>query len=271
VRVTTFNVRYDEPADGPHAWPHRRDVAIATLRALDSDLIGLQEPTPSQWDDIVAGLPDYSPFGVFRDEWGEAEARGGFFRSARFEPRDGDLFWLSDTPHVAHSVTWPNDWGPRSCAWVRLRDRLQAHELVFASTHLDTHADSWLPSARLLHRELDWIAGDTAIVLVGDFNCLAGSNAHRYLLDEAGFRDAWYEAGHSDERVVTFHGFSGAMKLTPDRASLLAGTNERIDWILIRGRLTCSDADVDYRRAGGVLPSDHYPVTVRLEWTETGK
>lgn len=34
------------------------------------------------------------------------------------------ILWRSDTPSVANSVSWPNDWGPRACGWVKLQDRL---------------------------------------------------------------------------------------------------------------------------------------------------
>ena len=62
--VMTFNIRYDEEADGRLSWRHRRDLALATIRAHDPDLLGLQEPTVSQWADIAAVLPGWLPFGI---------------------------------------------------------------------------------------------------------------------------------------------------------------------------------------------------------------
>jgi len=274
LSAMTFNVRYDEPADGSQAWPHRRELVIATIRSHDPDLIGLQEPTASQFEEIAAGLAEYTAFGLFTDEWSGVEPHGGFFRTERFELRASGLFWLSETPEIAHSVSWDNDWGPRACGWVRLRDRLTDRELVFASTHVDTNAGSWLPSAQALHRELaagadERTADDPAIVLVGDFNCPAGSDAHRYLLSDGRYRDAWLEAGRADDGEVTYHGFTGATRLT-DRAAYppdaFAFHNYRIDWILVRGGLTSTAADIDVRREDDVMPSDHYPVMAVLEW-----
>jgi endonuclease/exonuclease/phosphatase family metal-dependent hydrolase len=260
IRALTFNVRYDEPADGPNAWPHRRDLAIETILALVPDVIGLQEPTESQWNEIAAALGGYAPFGLFRDEWGIVEPRGGFFRRERFEELDSAIFWLSDTPTVPHSISWANDFGPRSCAWTRLRDRAAGRDVVFASTHFDTNAASWLPSAEVLSRELDRVADSAPIVVAGDFNCPAGSEAHRFLIDAAGFRDSWYAAGHADEDVVTYHGFTGTRRLSPAfPPEALRHGNYRVDWILIRG-LACNAADIDCRRAGHLFPSDHYPV-----------
>jgi endonuclease/exonuclease/phosphatase family metal-dependent hydrolase len=272
LSAMTFNVRYDEPADGSQAWSHRRELVIETIRSHDPDLIGLQEPTASQFDEIAAGLVEYTAFGLHTDEWGGVEPHGGFFRAERFELRASGLFWLSETPDIAHSVSWDNDWGPRACGWVRLRDRLTDRELVFASTHVDTNAGSWLPSAQVLHRELALVAGHRAIVLVGDFNCPAGTDAYRCLLSDGHYRDAWLEGGRADDDEVTYHGFTGATRLT-DRAAYPADAfalhNYRIDWILVRGELTCMAADIDIGREEDVMPSDHYPVVASLEWSDS--
>ncbi len=140
-------------------------------------------------------------------------------------------------------------------------------ELVFASTHVDTNAGSWLPSAKVLHQELDRIAGKADVVLVGDFNCAAGGDAHQYLLTTAGFRDAWREAGNSDDGIVTYHGFTGATRLQHGEypADAAAHGNYRIDWILVRGQVISTAAEIDYRRDGDLLPSDHYPLLADLD------
>jgi endonuclease/exonuclease/phosphatase family metal-dependent hydrolase len=269
LRAMTFNIRYDEPADGRHAWPHRRELVIGTMRAQAPDLIGVQEASADQFAELAANLDGYTAFGLHRDEWGGVESYGGFVRTDRFDIVSDGLFWLSDTPEVAHSITWPNDWGARACGWIRLHDRASERELVFASTHVDTNAGSWLPSAQVLQRELARIANDDPVVLVGDFNCAAHGDAHRYLTAH-GFHDAWLEAGRRDEGRLTYHGFTGAVRL--DQASDLPAEailhhNYRIDWILVRGDLTCSEATIDLRRDGDLLPSDHYPVVATCEWS----
>lgn len=263
LTVVTFNIRYDDGADGPHAWRHRRAQVRQTIVDRDPDLLGLQEPMPNQWDDLTAALPALSPFPSADDD--ERESVGGFFRTSRFDERGGGQFWLSETPAVPHSISWPNDYGARLCRWTRLRDRLAQRDLVFACTHFDTNVLSSLPAAKVLHAELDAVAGATPIVVVGDFNCAAGSGAHRYLRNEAGYRDGWTEAGHTDEGVVTFNGFAAGTDV-PDDVALEHG-NYRIDWILMRGPLACTLADIDVRQQGGMPPSDHYPVIATIEWS----
>jgi endonuclease/exonuclease/phosphatase family metal-dependent hydrolase len=277
----TFNIRYDEVSDGRHVWRNRRDLAIAAIRSHDPDLLGLQEPTESQWEDLAAALPGWSRFGEPEVEESDSEPQGGFFRTTRFRVRDRGLFWLSDTPSVPNSVSWDNDWGARACGWVRLHDRRAHRELVFACTHFDTNAGAWLPSATVLHAELDKVADALPVVVVGDFNCAAGSEAHRYLLGEGGYRDAWSDAGNPDDGVLTFNGFTPRTRLADDHGALQQSSqppfgrnpphtrvnrNYRIDWILIRGPVTAVSAVIDYRHADGLLPSDHWPVVVRLQY-----
>ena len=284
----TFNVRFDSVEDGVNSWPHRREQVLEIIRSHDPDLISLQEPDASQWADICTHLTGYSQFGVFDDDSGTIEPHGGLFRSSRFDGRNQGVFWLSETPSIPHSVSWEHDWEPRAAGWARLRDRETDRELVFAGTHFDTNARAWLPSAHVLHRELDAIAHGAPIIVAGDFNCAAGSEVHGYLLDHAGFRDVWYEAGYSDTGVLTFHGFTNRRHLPADPAArdqwlraitggidklahygphVLAHENCRIDWILTRGALRAAEARIDYATDRRTPPSDHYPVIGLLEWT----
>jgi endonuclease/exonuclease/phosphatase family metal-dependent hydrolase len=249
--------------------------------------MGLQEPTAAKFGEVATTLPGHSPFGRATTAGGDARHdHCGFVRTSRFAVRDTGLFWLSETPDVSGSESWGNDWGPRACGWVRLHDLAADRELIFGCTHLDTNADSWLPSARVLHAELDKAARGSPVVLVGDFNCAAGSEAHAYLCGAAGYRDAWTDAGHADAGVVTFHGFTPTTCLpeAPEGDEWLTGGNEkfahypphvraygncRIDWILIRGPLVGTAATIDCRITGeGLMPSDHYPVIASIDWQE---
>jgi endonuclease/exonuclease/phosphatase family metal-dependent hydrolase len=259
LTVMTFNVRYDEDSDA-HRWAARREAAIATVREHGPDLLAVQEATDEPWSDLAAALSQWSSF----------EA-AGFFRTDRFDREASGVFPLTDD-------------GARTCAWVRLRDREFDRELVFASTHFSTDADAWLPSAMALRAQLDTVAAGAPVIVGGDFNCAAGSDAHTYL-QRAGYRDTWTEAGLTDAGVLTFHGFTPLTRLPEDPVQLDAWLNAtsacdgfghypahvhafgnyRIDWILVRGALACSSASID-SRPRNPQPSDHYPVisTIRL-------
>jgi len=261
LTVMTFNIRYDDGSDGPLGWRPRRAGVIATIRAHRPDLLAVQEPMEAQAQDIAAAMPGWTMFGPAGDEWDDLDPPRGFYRADRFDARDSGVFWLSDTPSMPRSVSFANDYGARACAWVALVERATGRELVFASTHLDTNQEGTLPSAVVLRDELATIAGSAAVIVAGDFNAPAGSDAHRLLTGEGGYRDAWTEAGHGDAGVVTFNHF-----VVPHVAPAVddAYGNFRIDWILLRGDLTCTSAIVDDAIAGPLPPSDHYPVIARV-------
>jgi len=289
--VMTFNIRTSLANDGRHNWTFRKDLVAGTILHHGPDLLGLQEPTVRQWKDLeealIAGWA-----GVARSRQdayaSEPHLQGGFIKAARFDRIADGCFWLSDTPHVPGSITFPLDWGARTCAWMRLRDRAAGRELVFAVTHFDTNEASWLPSAQVMGRELVQAAAGAPVVVVGDFNCAAGSPAWRHLTGEAGFRDAWTEAGLADEGVLTYNAYRAERRIplgdpattkrwldamhgsVPQFAHytghILAHGNYRIDWILMHGALKSKGVEVDYRTEGDLLPSDHYPVIATVEW-----
>lgn len=256
----SFNVRYDEEADGELRWANRRPVVVDAIRAHAPDLLALQEPTDEQFEEIAAQLAELSPLD------------GGFVRSARFDMLDGGAF-----PVVADKS--------RTCAWNRLRDRQTRGQLIFARTHFDTAADTWLASAGRLHAGIDAVSHGLPVILAGDFNCAAGSAAHQYLLGDAGFRDTWYESSHVDRDSMTYNGFTRLaclprkddelerfLESTSPRAGEFAHYhahvrrhgNYRIDWILIRGDVTCESASIDLKQSSTILASDHFPVVAAV-------
>jgi len=266
LTAMTFNIRYDDGSDGPLGWRQRRGAVIDTIRSQRPDLLAIQEPTEAQARDIAAAMPGWTMFGPAGDEWDDLNPPRGFYRSDRFAAAQSGVFWLSDTPSMPRSVSFANDYGPRACVWVALDDRETGRHLVFASTHFDTNQESTLPSAHVVCDELQAIAGTAAVIVAGDFNAPAGGDAHRFLTVDAGYRDSWYDAGHADTGVVTFNHF-----VVPHVAPAVDDGfgNFRIDWILLRGDLTCVSAVVDEAIVGPLPPSDHYPVVARIVFKAT--
>eukprot|EP00966_Prymnesium_polylepis_P203610 4717212-Prymnesium_polylepis.1 len=62
LRVVSYNMRVDHTADAGtvHRWDLRRPLAASSLLGLQADVIGLQEPSPTQAADLAA---DLGPFG----------------------------------------------------------------------------------------------------------------------------------------------------------------------------------------------------------------
>src|SRR5690606_41943986 len=64
VRIMTYNIRLNTPADGENAWPERKDRVAGLIRFHAPDLLGVQEAMKIQLDDLEARLPEYGWTGV---------------------------------------------------------------------------------------------------------------------------------------------------------------------------------------------------------------
>lgn len=261
--AVTANLRTSSAPDGDNAWPLRKAGALALLRELSPDVLGVQEALADQHDAVAAALPAYLAVGGGRDDGKrKGEFSSLFLRQARFELLDSGQFWLSPTPEVPGSMGWDAAY-TRVCTWARVRDRRNGRELLIANTHFD-HLGVLAreQSARLivarLHAEARKGKPDATappILLLGDFNSDERSSAYRAILD-AGLVDA-YRSAHlqADPDELTFHDFKG---LTLGR---------RIDFIFNSTDLRAIDATIVRTPiAPGRFPSDHYFVSARLEW-----
>lgn len=254
LKVMTYNLRYasDRP---PHAWPERRPLMQALIAREAPDVIGTQEGLYLQLRELAAGLPDYEWIGLGRAGGSRDEFTAIFFRRDRFEPVAFDHFWLSDTPEVIGSITW----GPkfrRMASWVRLRERATGREFEIWNTHFDHEVEeARQKSAALIRDRLARVDPAVPLVLMGDFNCVAGaSRAHEILTRDAGLTDTWDAAPkRANADLNTFNAFE-----PPKRAG------ERIDWILARRPAAVAAAGIVDYHGLPQFPSDHFPVTATV-------
>lgn len=252
--VMTFNLRYAHTTP-PNLWPDRRPVVREVIERWRPDVVGTQEGLYHQLRDMEADLPAYQWIGLGRDGGSRGEFMAVFYRADRLEPLEYDHFWLSETPALIGSRTWGNMF-PRMVTWVRFRDRGSGHEFIFANTHFDHQVQLSRERAAelLLDRSKRW-GPELPVILVGDFNVPAGDNAvYQLLTTGGGFVDSWPAAGEP-EGLGTFHDFKG-------RDAARGGA--RIDWILVRGPVATTTAEIITHSRNGQLPSDHFPVFARV-------
>ncbi|MDG5820836.1 endonuclease/exonuclease/phosphatase family protein [Natronococcus sp. A-GB7] len=253
VRASTFNVRYDDPAD-EYPWDERRSRVLETIDRIGPDLLGCQEALAHQYDDLRDGLEAYDWHGVGRRD---GERAGEFvpvaWRRSRFERLETGAFWLSETP-AEPSVGWDASL-PRVATWVRLRDRESDETVWFCSVHFDHSGErARLESARLLRRRAtDRLERGDVPVVTGDANCTVGSVPHR-TLTTGPLADARRVANERSGPAGTFRGFDD-------------GVGDRIDYVFV-------PSAVDVRRYRTIPPneatprSDHLPVVADLELEE---
>ncbi len=181
IRLLSWNIRLDTPADGADSWPYRAQGVIGVLQQQQPDVMGLQEVLWHQLVRLESALVGYQRVGVGRQQ-GLADSRetGEFspilFRRSRFTLLDSGTFWLN--PH--NQVGKPG-WDaalPRICSWVLLQDKQNGQRWRVLNVHLDHHGRQARREAVLLiSRHLQqWQQPPAAapVVLMGDFNPASG-------------------------------------------------------------------------------------------------
>ena len=99
--VMTFNIRTASGRDGDNAWPHRKELVVATIERFAPQVVGLQEALDEQITYLDAMLPDYRWLGIDRGlngGLGLSEATPLFYRYHELSPIESGNFWLTATP-----------------------------------------------------------------------------------------------------------------------------------------------------------------------------
>jgi endonuclease/exonuclease/phosphatase family metal-dependent hydrolase len=254
LKVMSYNIRYPNKSDGANYWDNRREVAIDMLRRYSPDLIGTQELFFRQGDEIVTALPEYVWLGTARYGIHTNEYMGIFFKKDRFTLEAMGQFWLSETPDVPGSMSWDVTL-PRLATWVRLVDKRNSKPLYFLDTHFAHRQQdeaARTESAKVILAFVEKLPKGVPVVLTGDFNTGAGSDAHATLART--LKDAWQVSSQRKGPEGTFHAFRGE---EPDK--------QRIDWILFRAPWKVTSAETITDHQGDLYPSDHYPVMATFE------
>jgi endonuclease/exonuclease/phosphatase family metal-dependent hydrolase len=248
MTLMTFNIRYDNPADGPNAWPHRKDLVLKTIAAYEPAVLAVQEALPHQLAALVARFPEYKQVGQSRRGDGEGEFSGLLIDVGQLEVLDSGQIWLSQTPEEVGSVGWDAAL-TRTATWAMLRTwGSSGPAFLIVGTHFDHQGEEARNrSAELIVSSLDtWCdQKKLPVIIMGDLN--AGP--------ESECLDVFREAGFAplvDAGQGTFHRFSGH------------SSGPQIDYILRNARWHVIGAQIVRARSGERCASDHDPVAARV-------
>ncbi|PCN47758.1 hypothetical protein Csp2054_10315 [Curtobacterium sp. 'Ferrero'] len=251
ITLMTYNVKNPDPA---HDWPARLPVLLGIVRRHDPDLLCVQEAFDHQLDDLRAGLPDHGDVGQGREGGSAGEHAAVFFRRDRLRPVDTGSFWLSDTPDEPVSNTWGSVF-PRIANHARFLD-VQGDPFTVLTTHFDheegPHGDAVrAKSAALVVQRLQVVEGP--VLVAGDCNEPFGDGAASRAFLDAGYIDAWGQAGDPTDRTATFNDWQPPVS-----------TGERIDWVLTRGVRGVERVLIDHDGPETWAASDHFPVVASI-------
>lgn len=239
IAVLSFNIRCDMGYDGANNWAHRAHLVHGVIRQQCPDFVACQEVLPNQRRDLETNLPQFQWLGRGRQPGGYGEQCAiGVPREATV--MESGTFWLSERPEQEASVGW-DACLPRICTWAQVEH--QGRELLFANTHFDHIGErAKCESGKLLLSTL--AVGEVPTVVVGDLNCLPGSEPIATL------SSVWRDVHSNQPPVPTYHEF-GAICDGP-----------KIDYIFVSEQFEIVSAEVLTEEPPH--SSDHFPVASRL-------
>jgi endonuclease/exonuclease/phosphatase family metal-dependent hydrolase len=268
MRFLSFNIRYDNPADGLDAWPHRISAVAELIARYRPDAFGLQEAKRHQVEDLeraLGSVPDlgYAWFGVGRDDGREGgEYNPIFYRRSVLDLQESGTFWLSDSPDEPGS-RFEGTTLPRICTWGRFQ-RAGEKPFLFFTTHFDYLSPAAQEkSAALLLTRVPTHAGLYPSVLVGDFNCTSSSGAYRLLVSSF-FKDAREAAAALPaERNVNAGAGTFTDFRSPAEAGVVLAGEEVIDHAFTSGFvIERREVVLDVREDNGRSISDHRALVI---------
>jgi len=247
--VASYNIRYDNPNDGEHRWPMRKERLVRQLMAQQPGVIGMQEVLHNQLEDLRKLMPArYQWVGVGRDDGRQAGEYAPIgYDSMQYRRLQQGVFWLSETPEKP-SKGWDAAL-PRICTWVQLESVRGKRRFWVFNAHLDHQGtQARVESVALSMAMADQVSQTDPVLLVGDFNDEPEVASIR-ALSAAGWLDACVQAEKKGGSEGSFYGFMGDQ------------SGARIDYIWYRNLPAPRWYEVDgppNRRAP--YASDHCPV-----------
>lgn len=254
LEVCTFNIRFDNPADGFNSWTNRRKDVVNFLVIEEPDIIGMQEVLNSQLHYLKDRLNEYNKIGIGRDDGKDAgEFAPIFYKIQRFELLDSGTFWLSETPEVP-SIGW-DALIKRICTYGLFLDKVSGEEIHFYNTHYSHVGETArLRSTELILDSIQSKSENVRVILTGDLNTEPNTKPYDLII-ENGLSDSYF-SNIIFGPAGTYNGFKS-----------LGPFGRRIDYIFSRGFdskiYVCHSMLIDNRYI-----SDHFPVISKLEYAD---
>jgi endonuclease/exonuclease/phosphatase family metal-dependent hydrolase len=168
-------------------------------------------------------------------------------------------FWLSETPSVPGSKSWDAAI-TRICTWAEFEHTQTGEIFYLFNTHYDhIGEEARVESSKLILNKIEEIAGDSPVVLTGDFNATEDSQPYKVLVENAkgesgvNLQDAFYKTVHEHHGPTST--WSGFTEIVPDR---------RIDYIFVNPQVTVKQHAILADQWDGRFPSDHLPVLAEI-------
>lgn len=254
--VASFNIRYDAAADSKQgdSWDERKGDVAQVVLTHDFDIVGTQEGTKKQIEDMKQMLPDYDCTGhPYGGKSGKSHTATIFYKREMFELLEDGTFWYSPTPEV-ESIGWDAT-DLRLCHWGKFRHKPSGKEFYFFNSHLYWRLRVAREHSGEVHNKMiQKIAGDKPVISVGDFNSLETEKQMQDIMSVYG-----------DALRLTATPAVGCENTNLGGGNFIIAPHNRVDFIFVSDDIVVNNfKTIEDKRENGHYPSDHLPVVSNI-------
>lgn len=259
-------------------WGNRCPIIAGLVQFHEFDIFGTQEGLRHQLDSLKTNLPKYDYIGVGRNDGKKGgEHAAIFYRIDKFELLGHGDFWLSETPEKP-SVGWDAVL-PRICTWGHFKYKDTGFEFLFFNLHMDhIGKQARVESALLVQQKMKEIGENLPAILTGDFNVDQTHRSYLALTESGILCDAFEVADLRYATNGTFNGFDSDnytesridhVFVTPTfhilKYGVLTDSYRRMKEGAQKASVKDCPEEISIRSYESRIPSDHFPVMVKLE------
>lgn len=255
IRVGSYNIRIPSSDDQTHEtrnWAARQGFLWASIDQCAFDIVGLQEVSSTQQDDLknkwssVYGMYFFSPYS--RDGKGD-RAQGVMYRSNLFNISDVHFFWIGPDPDSMITIDTDSNGAKynRGGFCCVLTHKASGIKIFFMNTHGCLNKEVGTQYASLFEQmEKRYNTEGLPAFLVGDMNATPD---HAMLKTITGYwTDSYVKAAQKTGVANTFNSWTSPSGL------------RRIDYVLYRNTSAPSLYCCDNTLYNNNYASDHFPV-----------
>lgn len=280
--VGSYNIRNQNKRDSlnGNGWERRCPVICTQLNFEHPDIFGAQEVLEPQLRNMLSMLDGYDYIGVGRDDGKKAgEYEPIFYDRKKLQLKEHGNFWLSETPEKP-GLGW-DAVCIRICTWGRFVNIKDGTAFYFYNLHMD-HVGTVArrEAAKLVVQRIRERAHqECPVILTGDFNVDQENEIYQIFVTSGVLTDSYERARMRFAENGTFNSFDPELKTTSRIDHVFVSPSFEVDRyaVLTNGYWTAEDTaaqdvkghdapqEISFRHHVKRLPSDHYPVMVRLE------
>ena len=284
LSAMSFNVRNKEVFEKPTEaggqdyekefthWDNRKNAIAAMIADVQPDLIGLQEPSKSQLNELQTLLAGYTWEGYLPSGW-KAEAaevikvallNGIFYRTEAFDMISSGQWYFgsSDGSYDGQSIS--GVLYRRFYQWAELTHKKSGKKVWLFNTHFPTNSEDSDGAHRiecmnkLVNKVKELTAEDDVVYVTGDFNCAYSNDLGKSILSVA--QDYLFDARTETEDKDNWKSINSWNPPT------LKGI-ESIDHVFYRNVKPLQYRTIVTGKYGVEYLSDHFPINFKSKMT----